>query len=88
MRFKDENGTLVEMSRSAQRVPEGHEDQQPIANRVATFAGTGHQLVDLWFREVFALPIFGVLCPTNANCRLFRLRAPQWDDRVRWQIPP
>jgi len=52
---------------------ERHENRQPIADRVATFAGTGHQLVDLWFLQILTLPIFGVLCPTTTNCRLFRM---------------
>jgi hypothetical protein len=56
----------------SQGMPESHEDQQPIVNGVATLAGTGRQLVDLWFGQVFALPVFGVLCPTTTNCRLFR----------------
>jgi len=48
-----------------QCMPEGHQDQQPIAAGIAALASGGHQLVDLWFGQVFALPIFGVLCPTT-----------------------
>jgi hypothetical protein len=59
-----------------QGMPECHQDQHPIADWVAAVAGGGKQAIDLAFRQIFALPIFGVLCPTTANCRLFRLRGP------------
>jgi hypothetical protein len=55
-----------------QCMAEGHQDQQPVASRVAAFAGCSDQLVDLGFRQVFALPVIGILAPTAANCRLFR----------------
>jgi hypothetical protein len=57
-----------------QCMPEGHEDQQPIAGRVTTVAGSGQQAIDLALRQVLALPVIRVLSPTTANCRLFRLR--------------
>jgi hypothetical protein len=57
----------------SQRVPEGHQDQQPVADRVATLAAGGQQLLDVGFRQVFALPVIGVLGSTTTNCRLFRL---------------
>jgi hypothetical protein len=55
-----------------QRVPECHEDQQPIADRVAAVPGSGQQLIDLSLSQVLALPIVGVLGTTTTNCRLFR----------------
>jgi hypothetical protein len=57
-------------------VPECHEDQEPIADRVAAVAGGGDQAVDLALGQVLALPVVSVLGPTSANCRLFRLRGP------------
>ena len=36
-------------------MPEGHQDQQPVANRVAAVAGSGEQALDLAFRQVLAL---------------------------------
>jgi hypothetical protein len=45
----------------AQRMPEGHQDQQPIAARIAALASSGHQLVDLGFRQIFALPVSAFL---------------------------
>src|SRR6476659_4166656 len=56
-----------------QGMPEGHEDQQPIADRVATVAGNSQQAVDLAFGQVLALPVIGIFASTPANCRLFRL---------------
>jgi hypothetical protein len=41
-------------------VTEGHEDQQPIAARVAAVAGGGEQRVDLALRQKLALPIIRV----------------------------
>jgi hypothetical protein len=35
---------------------EGHADHQPVADRIATIAGGVHQLVDLAFRQILALP--------------------------------
>jgi hypothetical protein len=55
-----------------QCVAEGHQDQQPIAAKVAAFTRGGHQLVDLGFGQVFALPVISVFGPTTTNCRLFR----------------
>jgi hypothetical protein len=52
-------------------VPEGHEDQQAVPNRVAAFTSGSHQLVDLGFRQILALPVVSILGST-ANCRLFR----------------
>ena len=54
-------------------MPEGHEDEEPVAARVAAVAGSGQQAVDLALRQVLALPVIGVLGPTTANCRLFSL---------------
>jgi len=50
-----------------QRMPEGHEDQQPIADRIAALTRGGDQLVDLAFRQILALPIISVLGPTIAG---------------------
>jgi hypothetical protein len=36
----------------------------------------GDQLGNLGFRQVLALPIFGILASTTTNCRLFRPRGP------------
>ena len=38
-----------------QGMPEGHQDQEPVANRVAAVAGSGEQALDLAFRQVLAL---------------------------------
>jgi len=54
-------------------VPESHQDHQTIANRIAAVTGSGEQLVDLGFRQVFALPVISILRPATTNCRLFRL---------------
>src|SRR6185436_4122831 len=78
----------VDQLADPQRMPEGHEDEQTIADRVAAVAGSGQQAIDLALRQVLALPVIGVLGPTTANCRLFRLRGPQLDNRIHWQIPP
>jgi len=50
--------------------------QQPIPSQVAAVPSGGHQLVDLSFRQVLALPVISVLGPTAANCRLFKSRGP------------
>jgi hypothetical protein len=68
-----------------QGMPEGHKDEQPIPDWVAAVAGSSHQAIDLALCQVLALP---VISPTSANCRLFRLRGPQLDNRIHWQIPP
>src|SRR6476620_4860282 len=60
----------------------GHQDQQPIADRIAAVAGSGQQAVDLAFGQVFALPVIGIFAPTTANCRLFRLWGAQTDSRI------
>jgi hypothetical protein len=57
-------------------MPERHQDQQPIAARVAALASGGQQLLDLGLGQVFALPVFGILGAATANCRLFSLRGP------------
>jgi hypothetical protein len=54
-------------------MPEGHQDQKPVADGIAAVAGSSHQLVNLSFRQVLALPVIGVLGSTTANCRPFRL---------------
>jgi len=78
----DVNGGRVEMDllpakvdqlANPQRMSECHQDQQPIADRIAAIAGRGQQLIDLSLSQVLALPIVGVLGTTTANCRLFRL---------------
>jgi hypothetical protein len=53
-------------------MPEGHQDQQPVADRVAAVTGDRQQLVYLGFGQILALPVFGVLGSTTTNCRLFR----------------
>jgi hypothetical protein len=42
-------------------MPEGHQDQQPVADRVAAVGSSSDQLVDLGLRQVLALPVIGVL---------------------------
>src|SRR5262245_40592724 len=56
-----------------QRVPECHEDQQSVANRVAAITGGRQQLLDLGLRQVLTLPVISVLGAAATNCRLFRL---------------
>jgi hypothetical protein len=52
-------------------MPERHQDQQPISNRVAAVTRDSNQLVDLGLRQVLALPVIGVLgaTMTNGGCR-------------------
>ena len=52
-----------------QRMPERHQDKQSIADRIAAVAGGGEKTIDLALRQVLALSIVSVLCPTAANCR-------------------
>ena len=52
-----------------QRMPEGREDEQPIADRVAAVAGSGQQGVDLALRQILALSIISVLGPATAYYR-------------------
>jgi hypothetical protein len=63
-------------------MPEGHQDQQPVANRVAAVAGSGKQGVDLFFRQVLALPNSVFLPRPVRTVRLFRLREQQLDNRI------
>jgi hypothetical protein len=64
-------------------------DQQEEMPWIRTISACGQQAVDLALgSKVLALAIVGVLCPTTANCRLFRLRGSQLHDRIHWQIPP
>ena len=63
----------VDQLADPQGMPERYKNQQPIADRVAAVAGSGQQAVDLAFGQVLALPVIGILAPTTANCRLFRL---------------
>jgi hypothetical protein len=65
--------TKVDELADPQRMPEGHQDQQPVADRVAAVTSGGQQLVDLGFRQVLALPVVSVLGPTTANSRHSRL---------------
>jgi hypothetical protein len=53
-------------------MPEGHQDQQPVADKVAALARTAKQLLNLGFRQILALPVICILGPTSTNCRLFR----------------
>jgi hypothetical protein len=78
----------VDQLTDPQCMPEGHKDEQPIADRVAAVAGGGQQAVDLALGQVLALSVIGVLGATTANCRLFRPRGSQLDNRIHWQIPP
>ena len=57
----------VDQFANSQRMPESHQDQQPIANRVAAVARGRNQLVDLGFRQVLALPVISVLGTATAN---------------------
>jgi hypothetical protein len=79
--------TDVDQLANPQGVTEGQQDQQPVARRVSAGTGRVHQHVNLGLGQILALPIVGVLSPTTANCRLFRLRGPQLDNRIHWQIP-
>jgi hypothetical protein len=71
-----------------QRMTERHQDQQPVADRIAAVTGGGHQLVDFGFRQVLALPVIGVLGTTAANCRLSDCEARNWITVFIGQIPP
>jgi hypothetical protein len=42
-------------------VPERHQYQQPVTDRVAAVTGGAQQLLNLGFRQVLALPVIGVL---------------------------
>jgi len=53
-------------------MPERHQYQQSIANRVAAVTGGANQLVDLGFGQILALPVISILGTTTANYRLFR----------------
>jgi hypothetical protein len=66
----------IDQFANPQRMPECHQDQQPITTRVAAVASGRQQLLNFAFRQVFALPIIGVLGATTANCRLFRPGGP------------
>src|SRR6476619_8269633 len=68
--------THVDELADPQCMPEGQKDQQPVADRVTAVAGSGQQAIDLGFRQILALPVFGILGPTTTYCRLFRLRWP------------
>jgi len=59
-------------------MPEGHEDQQPVAGWVAAVAGGGDQALDLALGQVLALPIIGVLGPTTANYRFSDCEGRNW----------
>jgi hypothetical protein len=48
-----------------QGMPERHEDQQSVPNRVSTLASGVHQLGNLGFRQILALPVIGVLGPST-----------------------
>jgi hypothetical protein len=50
-------------------MPEGHEDEQTVADRVAAIAGSGQQGVDLALRQILALSIISVLGPATAYYR-------------------
>ena len=72
----------VDQLADPQCVPEGHEDQQPVAPRVAAVAGSGHQAIDLALRQVLALPVIGArlaqLMPLAAHAVVTkRLRVPR-----------
>jgi hypothetical protein len=50
-----------------QRVPEGHGDEQTVADRVAAIAGGGLQGVDFALRQILALSIISVLGPAATS---------------------
>ena len=58
----------VDQLADPQGMPEGHQDQQPVASRVAAFVGCSDQLVDLGFRQVFALPVIGIQDELSIEC--------------------
>ena len=51
----------VDQLTDPQRMPEGQEDQQPVARRVAAVAGSVHQRGNLALCQILALPVIGVL---------------------------
>ena len=70
--LKDMLPAKVHQLTAPQRMQEGHADHEPVTDRVATVACGVHQLGNLGFRQILALPVIGILGPTTANCRLFR----------------
>jgi hypothetical protein len=83
LRPVDMNGRRIEINllpakpdklADPQRMPEGHKDQRPIAERITAVVASLQQPVDLALRQILALPVINVLPPATANCRLFRLR--------------
>jgi hypothetical protein len=58
-----------------QCMPEGHEDQQSIAHRVAAVSGGGEQAIDLALGQVLALPVIGVL-PDRRELSAFQPAKP------------
>ena len=68
-------------------MPEGHKDEQPIADRVAAVAGGGQQAVDLALGQVLALSVIGVLGATTANWMSRFVRTASFSlDRPQLQI--
>ena len=59
----------VDQLTDPQRMPEGHEDEQTVADRVTAIAGSGQQGVDLALRQILALSIISVLGPATAYYR-------------------
>jgi hypothetical protein len=47
----------VDQLADAQRMPEGHQDQQSVAARIAAVAGGVDQLGNLGLRQILALPV-------------------------------
>jgi hypothetical protein len=68
-----------------QRMPEGHEDEQTSWTGLWLLPAVASRLsISPSVRYSRCQSAFG---PTTANCRLFRLRGPQLDNRIHWQIP-
>jgi len=63
----------VDQLANPQGMPEGHEDEQTIADGVTAVAGGSHQLVDLGFRQILALPIISVLGSTTTKLSAFQI---------------
>jgi hypothetical protein len=61
------NPAKIDQLAHPQRMPEGHQDQQPIAVRIAAVPSGSQQLLDLGLGQVLALPVIGVLGATAAR---------------------
>ena len=71
-----------------QRMPEGHEDQQPVPSRVAAVASRRQQLLDLSLGQVLALPVVGVLGATPRTVDFLDFEGLNWMTVFIGEFPP